>query len=103
MLYFMAAIRLKQGKVQDYLEFFQSEGGPALFKKHGVELIGSWLTTVGEANELMTIHGYRDFEHFQSFWQSEDSEIREFMARAPEFSDGMTTKILTPTPYSPLQ
>ena len=100
MLYYMITIKFKTGKMQDYLDYSQTNI-PPLFEKHGVKLISSWLTTVGEANEMVAIHGYRDFESLQAFWQSED--MQEMGKVTWEYMDGATTKILTPTPYSPIQ
>ena len=103
MLYYMVTLKVKPGKVQDYMEAFVSQRGPALFEKHGVTLVGSWVTAVGEANEVIAIHGYRDFEHLHSFWQTDDPELKALLARAPEFLDGLTSKIIMPTPYSPIK
>jgi hypothetical protein len=103
MLYYMVTLHLKPGKAQDYMEAFLSQDGPRLFEKHGINFVGSWLTTVGETNELVAIHGYRDYEHLQSFWQSDDPEVQALMARTPEFLEKISSRILTPTPYSPIK
>jgi hypothetical protein len=103
MLYYMVTLKLKPGKAQDYMEAFQSQGGPRLFEKHGVTLVGSWLTAVGDTSEIVAIHGYRDYDHLLSFWQSDDPEGQALMARTPEFLEGLSSRIITPTPYSPIK
>ncbi|MBI4596724.1 MAG: NIPSNAP family protein [Candidatus Tectomicrobia bacterium] len=104
MLYFMVTLKIKPGKIQEYLKQQQTHL-PVLFEKFGIRLIGSWLTTVGEANEVVAIHGYRDFEHLQGFWnqQAQDPELQEYTRTVSEYLDGANTRIMAPTPYSPIK
>ena len=81
----------------------------ALFEKPGIEVVGFWQTVVGKQNfELVYLLAYDDANDRMEKWASFQSDPEWQKARAESEKQGplvaqVENKLLTPTPYSPLQ
>ena len=104
MLYLMVTLKIKSGRIHEYLAY-QQANLPRFLEQNGVKLVGSWVTTIGEANEVIAIHAYRDFEHIQTVanLQAQSQEIQKTYKATSELVENITSKIITPTPYSPIK
>jgi hypothetical protein len=80
----------------------------ALFKKHGMTVIGYWTAEVGPGSRLYYLLAYENLAAREAAWASfsADPEWRRVFAESE--ADGplvveIENMLLRPTPYSPLQ
>jgi hypothetical protein len=107
MIYEYRAYYVMPGRMPDVQRRF-AEVAMALFKKHGITVVGFWDTIIGESNELVYICAFDDLAHRQKAWAAflADPEWQE--ARAKSEGNGplverIVNKIWRPTRFSPLQ
>ncbi len=106
MIYEHRTYSVLPGKMSEFCEVFGNEIVP-LFPKHGAKLIGTWQTAIGQSNEFVYILGFKDLADQERFWRvfHEDEGFKKYAQssqREPRVAYA-TSKILQPTPYSPLK
>lgn len=79
-----------------------------LFEKHGIKVVGYWDVRIGEAPKMVYICQFDDFTHFENAWGSFLKDPEWIKGKQESEKDGaltvkVTSTILTPTDYSPLQ
>jgi hypothetical protein len=79
----------------------------ALFKKHGMEIIGFW-TDVNKPDELVYILAYPSKEAREKSWKAFGEDPEWVKAKKESEKDGklvdkVDQKFLTPTDYSPIK
>jgi hypothetical protein len=79
----------------------------ALFKKHGIEIIGFW-TDVNKPDELVYIIAYPSKEAHEKNWKAFTEDPDWIKAKNESEKDGklvdkVDQKFLTPTDYSPIK
>ena len=82
----------------------------ALFKKHGIEMVGYWVPTDPERSKdtLVYILAYPDKEARDKAWKDFQDDPEWKMAKADSEKDGVLVKkvdqvFMTPTDYSPVK
>lgn len=80
----------------------------ALFKKHGVDVVGYWTTAVGANDQFVYMLRWESLEARTRIWAAFQADPEWQKARAETVKDGeivsrVTNSLLTPTNYSPLQ
>ncbi|MFC2042344.1 NIPSNAP family protein [Chloroflexota bacterium] len=68
MVYEMLIVNVVPGKLKEFHDLWLKESLP-IWGKHGIEHAGSWETTVGNANEVVRIFGYKDMAHYEQWTQ----------------------------------
>lgn len=79
-----------------------------LFKKHGLNAIGFWQAVIGTSNLLYYMLEFKDLAHREKAWNSFMSDPEWITGKTESERDGplvakVTSTILKPTSYSPLQ
>ena len=79
-----------------------------LFKKHGLKVIGFWQAVVGTSNVLYYMLAFDDLTHREKAWNAFRVDPDWIQGRAESERDGplvakVTSSILRPTNYSPMQ
>ena len=102
MIYEHRTYNILPGKMAQYVDVFGNLFH--LFEKHGAKVIGVWQTAIGQNNEFIYILCFEDLGHQERFWQSfrQDEEFKRYQQDEPRVAY-VVSKILQPTPYSPLQ
>ena len=102
MIYAEYAANVQADKIEEYyklmVEFM------ALAEKHGVKHIGSWRTAVGQREEVTILEAYKDMGDFGRIRKEieADPACRENVAKLTRIRT-VRSRLLQPTPYSPLQ
>jgi hypothetical protein len=106
MIYEYRAYEANPGKLQDLQARFRDHT-MKIFERHGIKNIAYW-TVEGEANRLDYIIAFEDADHKERAWAAfvEDPEWKR--ARSESETNGVltanvTSTLLTPTDFSPLQ
>ena len=103
MIYEHTTYNILPGKMPEFTETF---GNMLLhlFKKYGAKLIGVWQTAIGQNNEFIYILGFEGLADQERFWQDfrQDEQFKKYRQGEPLVAY-VTSKILQPTSYSPLQ
>jgi hypothetical protein len=104
MIYMMATLNVKPDKVREFNRFLGEELAPFLGKL-GMELAGSWISSVGVMHEVVDLWSFENFQHFERVMSSivKDPEFRKLDARLRTMVTSETTKMLSPLPCSPLK
>lgn len=104
MLYELRTYRLKVGALQAYIQAVNDEG-LAIQKKHLGQLIGYFFTDIGPLNQIVHLWAFADANDRDArrtalladpLWQA-------FLPRLQTLIEEMESRILRPTPFSPLQ
>lgn len=79
-----------------------------LFKKHGLKVIGFWQAVIGTSNLLYYMLQFKDLAHREKAWSSFVSDPEWIKGKTESERDGplltkLTSTILKPTSYSPMQ
>ena len=81
-----------------------------LFKKHGIEMVGYWVTASGEeaGQKLVFLLAYPSKEAREASWKAFGSDPEWKKAKADSEKDGVLvakvdSTFLTPTDYSPMK
>jgi hypothetical protein len=79
-----------------------------LFKKHGLNVIGFWQAVIGTSNVLYYMLAFDDLESREKAWNAFRSDPDWIQGRAESEREGplvakVTSSILRPTSYSPMQ
>jgi hypothetical protein len=79
-----------------------------LFKKHGIHIIGFWNVVIGDTPKLIYLCAFQDLAHRERAWDAFLNDPEWIQAREASEKDGalttrITSMILQPTAYSPLQ
>ena len=79
-----------------------------LFKKHGLKVIGFWQAVKGTSNVLYYMLAFDDLAQREKAWNAFRSDTEWIQGQAESELDGplvakVTSSILSPTNYSPLQ
>ena len=108
MIYEWRVYQIVPGKARQLNERFANHTA-ALFRKHGMEIVGVWENSVGCAtNTLYYMLGFEDAAQRESAWKSfkEDPEWQR-VAKESEKDGPLVARernmILTPTYYSPMK
>ena len=80
----------------------------ALFKRHGMQVVGFWETEIGESNELVYILAFEDLAHREQAWQAffadpEWQEAKRVSEAQGPLVERIVNKIWKPTRYSPIK
>lgn len=109
MIYEERIYTVAPGKLSNILGRFR-ETAMRLLKKHGIEVVGFWVTDIGEHSnsELVYLCAYSDLNARQAAWASFRQDPEWIEARRVTEADGpivlnVAVKILTPTDFSPMQ
>jgi hypothetical protein len=108
MIYEERIYKIVPGRMPDILRRFTDHATP-LFRKHGIELIGFWQTTIGpSSHELVYIIAFDSLGHREKAWGDFMADPAWQTAKAESEKDGMlvadvANRILTPTDFSPLK
>ena len=110
MIYEMRVYDIAPGKMAANEKRFEKANVPALFEKHGMKVVGFWTTMIGEnaGNRLVYILGYKSLAHRQECWSSWKTDttwpnIKKESDPEGNMIAGITSSILVPSKYSPLQ
>ena len=79
-----------------------------LFEKHGLKVIGFWQAVIGTSNVLYYMLAFDDLMHREKAWNAFRLDPDWIQGRAESEQDGplvvkVTSSILRPTNYSPMQ
>ncbi len=107
MIYEYRAYQIVPGRMPDIQRRF-AEVTMALFKKHGIGVVGFWETVIGESNELIYICVYDSLAHRERAWNSFAADPEWQAAKKRTEANGplverVVNKIWKPTSFSPLQ
>ncbi len=107
MIYEYRAYYVMPGRMPDVQKRF-ADVTMALFKKHGVRVVGFWEPVIGESNELVYICQFDDLEHRERAWKAFGADPDWQAARKASELNGplvqrVVNKIWRPTSFSPLQ
>ena len=108
MIYELRTYTAAQGKMAALNKRF-AEVTLDLFKRHGFEVVGFWTNQIGgSSDELIYMLGFNDLGDYERKWEAfrSDPEMRQKFAESEK--DGplvarISTRMLRPTPYSPLK
>ena len=107
MIYEYRSYEVMPGRMPDLQKRF-ADVTMALFKKHGIQVVGFWDTMIGESTELVYICAYDDLAHRERVWKAFMSDPEWQSARkASEMNGPLVAKVINkiwrPTAFSPLQ
>jgi NIPSNAP len=94
MVYLQATIKLRPGKLQDFVSLLNSLA-PAL-AKHGMRLLGSYATMVGRLNTVVDLWELPDESALQAV--RSDSTLQQYASRINEVIEDETSVLLTKLP-----
>ncbi len=104
MIYLEASLRVVPGKMNEFMEVFTKEYLPAS-NRLGRKLAAQWRTTIGTLDEVVDLWAYEDLTQMQRFQEARQKS--EEMTKASERLRALIayeeTRLLTPTPYSPMK
>jgi hypothetical protein len=92
------------GKLPEVVRLYAEEG-TAVQQEHLGNLIGAFTVEVGDVSTIVHLWGYESFadrEQRRPKLQA-DPRWKEFLAKLQPLIHTQTTRILVPTPYSPIQ
>lgn len=108
MIYEERIYKIMPGRLPDILNRFTNHA-VSLFEKHGFQLVGFWQTVVGpSSHELTYLLAFDDLNHRERAWDAFMSDPAWIEAKAESERNGplvadVANRILTPTPFSPIQ
>jgi hypothetical protein len=92
------------GKLPEVVRLYAEEG-TAVQQEHLGNLIGAFTVEVGDVSTIVHLWGYESFadrEERRPRLQA-DPRWKEFLAKLQPLIHTQTTRILVPTPYSPVK
>ena len=95
---------IRPGSMNEFLRLYESEGlplqGPALGN-----LLGYFMTEVGELNRVIQLWGYSSFEDRQTRKAelAGRPEWKIFLGKAGPLVERQHSELLTPAPFSPIK
>ncbi len=103
MIYIHRTTNVIPNKVKEYNEVVVKF--LALMEKHGIKLVGSWQTTIGESWEYTHITSVDDLATLQKNIKglNQDAEYQRLSEQMSHLITRRVIKILSPTEYSPLK
>jgi hypothetical protein len=104
MIYEMRTYDVKPGMLNTYLKVFTEVGMPE--RKPHNNLVGFWFTEFGELNQVVHIWQYDSLAHraaLRAELMQNPRWAQEFLPIAMPMLDRMSSVILNPTAFSPLQ
>ena len=107
MIYEYRAYYVMPGRMPDIQRRF-ADVTMALFKKHGIRVVGFWEPMIGESNELVYICAYQDLAQRERAWAAFMADPEWQAAKKATEANGpiverVVNKIWRPTAFSPLQ
>jgi hypothetical protein len=108
MIYEERRYKIVPGRMPAILRRFEQHT-VSFFRRHGMCLVGFWTTVIGpSSNEITYILAFNDLAHREAAWKAFLSDQEWISLRAESEKDGMivadvASRILAPTPFSPLQ
>jgi NIPSNAP len=96
MIYLHASIKLRAGKLQDFVSLMNSL--TPLVGKHGWKLLGSYATVVGRLNTVVDIWELPNEAAMQAAMS--DSEMAKYASRIGEIIEDETLTLLNKLPIS---
>ena len=96
MVYLQASIKLRAGKLQDFVELIN--GLTPVVAKHGWKLLGSYATAVGRLNTVMDLWELPNEAALQTALA--DSEMAKHAPRISEIIEDETLTLLNKLPIS---
>jgi hypothetical protein len=96
MIYLHASIKLRAGKLQDFVSLMNSL--TPLVGKHGWKLLGSYATVVGRLNTVVDIWEVPNEAAMQAAMS--DSEMAKYASRIGEIIEDETLTLLNKLPIS---
>ena len=103
MIYMESTLTLQPGKMAAYR---QVEGSMyPLMEKAGMKVIGSWVTVIGNANELSVIVASEDMGKLEksAMALTQSKEYQAVMQKMEPLLISHTRRIMMPMPTSPLK
>jgi len=94
MVYLQATIKLRPGKLQDFVSLLNSLT-PAL-AKHGMRLLGSYASVVGRLNTVVDLWELPNESALQAV--RSDSELQKYASQINEIIEDETSTLLTKLP-----
>jgi hypothetical protein len=78
------------------------------FQKHGIEVVGFWQREIGDAGQLIYVCRFDSEQQLQERWASFRADpdwlrVREESEREGPLVRQVSSVVMYPTPYSPLQ
>ena len=105
MIYVEATIRVAPDKVEEFKKLLEKH--LPLAEKYGRKLVGSWETLIGPRipRQIVNLWAFEDMAHRERYNAvfSKDEELLKSRSRLESLILEETTKIMVPTPYSPLK
>lgn len=104
MIYELRTYRLKTGATSEYIRRVKTQG-IEIQKRHLGHLIGYFTTELGPLNQVVHIWAYEDLQDRadRRARLASDAEWLAFVPCIQELIEAMDTRIMTATPFSPLQ
>lgn len=107
MIYEWRIYEVVPGKMPNITRRF-GEITDAIFKRHGIEVVGYWTTAIGPNDQFVYMVRFENLEARDKAWASFQADPEWNQKRAETVKDGeivarVTNQILRPTAYSPLQ
>ena len=96
MVYLQASIKLRAGKLQDFVSLLNSL--TPVLGKHGWKLLGSYASVVGRLNTVVDLWELPNEAAIQSALS--DSELAKQMSRSGEIIEDETLTLLNKLPIS---
>lgn len=104
MIYEYRAYDVVPGRMPDLQDRF-AKHTLALFKKHGIRVVGFWDTVIGESNELVYLCAFDDLAHRERAWSAFLADPEWQAAKRATEANGplverVVNKIWKPTAFS---
>ena len=96
MVYLQASIKLRAGKLQDFVSLLNSL--TPVVGKHGWKLLGSYATVVGRVNTVVDLWELPNEAAIQAVLS--DSELAKYRSRTDEIIEDETLTLLNKLPIS---
>jgi hypothetical protein len=103
MVYNQVVYTLQPGNLDAFFEI-ERQMKP-LVEKAGYKVIGSWRTTIGNMNECTSLYAIEDMAQLEKsgLAMREDKEYMALTKKLASIVTSYTTKVMRPTPSSPLK
>ena len=104
MICMQATVEVAHENLPEFMDVLANRMVP-LFAKHGVGLVGSWMTVIGILDEITDLWAVDSMEHYEKAMRSlmKDPEWRETYDRIRSLIKHESIKILRPLAFSPLK
>lgn len=104
MIYEMRTYTIGVGKMQEYLQHFQTIGLPIISRYS--TLIGWWCTEIGELNQVVHIWAYQSFEgrmEKRAELYRDQDWLHDFVPKAFPMIKRQESKLLLAADFSPIK